>query len=267
MGRARPAAARRGSGRTAKRLSEALWRVSPATRHLPPGGRWWSSRGGSRVGSRALTPRAGLPPRARSQPRRSSRRGAEFEATIETRGASRIRPSGLVPSPLARTTIRGLGGPEQWQPRTRATRATMRPRGRQTSAASTCCRRLICTGAQGFTRRRATSVGTLESAGCDGRAACDRGPPRRGSLRAPPLRSVSGEDVQLEAHDDDAAQGARAGRPGRRGAPSSRPAAGRAAQPRLTGDHARPPRRRPSPAPPRLRAARPGAHRSRRQTF
>jgi hypothetical protein len=86
-----------------------------------------SSRGGSRVGSRALTPRAGLPPRARSQPKRSSRRGAEFEATIETRGASRIRPSGLVPFPLARTPIRGLGGPEQWQPRTRPTRATMRP--------------------------------------------------------------------------------------------------------------------------------------------
>jgi hypothetical protein len=62
---------------------------------------------GSNVSSSELTLRAGLQPRARRSPKRDRAEARSLRQMIETRGASRIRPSGLVPLPLARQSHRG----------------------------------------------------------------------------------------------------------------------------------------------------------------
>jgi hypothetical protein len=91
-----------------------------------------------------------------------------------------------------------------------------------------------CAGAPSPSTWRASSAGTLEGVGCDGRFAVHRGSPGRGSLPPSPLRPVPREDVRPAVHDAGSPQGTRAGRATRRGAPASGPARGCAAHARLT---------------------------------
>jgi hypothetical protein len=153
------------------------------------------------VGSGALTPRAGLPPQARSQPKRRSRRGVEFGATIETLRGQPHSPVGSRSLFLSRGhPTRGLEGPRQWQPKARATRATVA--------------RAHCDG-----RRSRTSWPRL---------ATKR---HRYDLHRAKMYSSRPTTMTPLRELERAAQGAEARL-------SSSPAAGRAAQPRLTGDHA-----------------------------
>jgi hypothetical protein len=125
---------------------------------------------------------------------------------IETRRASRIRPLGL-----ALSSWRANTSPEGWEVLSQWQSSAPTPDG-----------------------------STVESVRRDGRPSADRRPARRGALPAPSLRPLPGEDVRPTAHDDGAAQRARAGLPRRRGPPPPRPASASAAQQSLISRSALP---------------------------